>query len=630
MKYLITFLLVSFLATLCHAQAPVQGSSQEVRMAPASTTLDSNTLPAMTNKAFNTDSDSVDFEEGLLHWKGRTFNLGNNRVMRARFERYLSSPDANENELAYSQVLKEIEQRLSLINENNEAKTSEKANTELFEAWKLLFKAGEFPVDNGSSLIIANLVNNAWRVRNEGKTAAVYNDELKRQVTNLQNRVLQGAFWDESKAKRYVEDTKDGKTPAPPVSPNRVTQAVYDTEQLAEVKASIAALNTQTASTGIQLKLQFQSQILQFLLQRRYQHTIMGAAFYGHLFKGSQQGLVVGEKQLAEFLPDSNMKPTVNLLEFMAREAIRDVGIGMDTVRNTYANGDLYASLERLQETYFLGEYMPNVVQFSSEKKMNLLTLFRQTRELQKLMDFKDYNGAESVVQDVQKRASDFQASPIITIINTAKRSSNLAVLKAKQAIGIGQFDKAEQAIMEATKLWPLNPEIMQFSEKLATQSDMSNQGSRIFDEYFASGDYRKIFDKRSEFAAAVMKDPLRSAQLKDAVDKISQVEFLLAQIREALTQNNPYFAWEMILQAESVYPNDLELQRSKADVSVRASKYAQLLADAERAYTQGNQPLALLRYLDAKQIYPASKTSRIGLEKSAQALLKNATESRL
>lgn len=607
------------------AQAPVSGNSQEVRMAPASTSLESNTLPGMTDRVFNTDSDSVDFEEGVLHWKGRTFNLGNNRVMRARFERYLASPQMDAQQAEYVQILKDIERRLSLIDTNNEVKTGPETEKEIFEAWKLLFRAGEFPVDNGSSLIVANLVNNAWRVRNEGRNSRIYEEELKTQKQRLQDKVLQDAFWQESKVKQAQENARTGEAP---VIVEGITQGVYDTEQLFEVKTRIAALNTQTAGNAVQLKLQFQSQMLQFLLQRRYQHAIMASAFYGHIFKGSHQGLEVGEQQLAEFLPDSNMKPTVNLLEFMAREAMRDVEIGMDTVRNTYDNGELYAALERLQETYFLGEYMPNVVQFESEKKQALLDLFRSTRDLQKLMDFKDYGEAEKLVQSIQQRAKDFPASAIITVINTAKRASNLSVLKARQAIALSQFDKVEQSIQEAAQYWPLNPEIMQFSESLAMQSDMSNQGAKLFDELFQTGNFRRIFDRRSEFAAALMSDTLRSAQLKQVVDKISQVEFLLAQVKESLAQDNPYFAWETILQAEAIYPDDLPLQRLKADVSVRASRYAQVVSEAERALEDQAYPLALMRYLDAKNIYPASRASRLGLEKAAEALLAKRAES--
>ena len=40
-------------------------------------------------------------------------------------------------------------------------------------------------------------------------------------------------------------------------------------------KKRIQALETQNASTGIQAKLQFQTQIVAFMLQRRFRHAMM-------------------------------------------------------------------------------------------------------------------------------------------------------------------------------------------------------------------------------------------------------------------------------------------------------------------------------------------------------------------
>lgn len=604
------------------AQAPMNGggvSQQEMRMGAASTTLDSNTLPLMTDKAFDTDSDSVDFEEGVLHWKGRTFNLGNNAVMRARFERYLASPGLTEGEQEYLKVMEEIEDRLLLV-QNGELRSSDDVEKNMFEAWRLLFTAAEFEQDSGNSLLIASLVNNSWRVRSEGRYANFYESELNDQRNRLRDKIVADSFFKEKKYERAQDEARQGEQAN--LYPDAVTQGRFHEEDLLRVMQRIEQLNVQTAANAIEMKLQFQSQILSFLLQRRYRHTLIASAYYKHLFKGSHQGLEIGEAQLAEFLPDSNMSPTVDLLEFVAREAMRDVEIGMQTVESTYNNGELYAALKRIQETYFLGEYMPGVVQFDQSKKKQLLNLFHLTRDLQKVMDFKDYEEAESIIDQIRQYASDFPATSIITLINTAKRASNMQVLRARQAVATEDFERAEQAITKATEFWPLNPKVLEYSTTLADQADLSNQGMKIFDELYNDGDYRKIFDRKAEFGAALMKDPARSERLKEVIDTIGKIDISLAQARELLAQENPYFAWEVIRKAEAIYPDDLDLQRVKAEVSVQASTYAQTLSQAELELEDGRNPLALLYYLKVQKMYPASQAARLGIEKASESLM--------
>ena len=52
--------------------------------------FESSTFERTADKIFDTDKDSFDFENGSLNWKGKTFNVGDSRMVRARFERYLA------------------------------------------------------------------------------------------------------------------------------------------------------------------------------------------------------------------------------------------------------------------------------------------------------------------------------------------------------------------------------------------------------------------------------------------------------------------------------------------------------------------------------------------------------------
>ena len=65
------------------------------------------------DRLFDVNSDSVDMENGSMQWKGKTFNLGNSRAMRMRFERYLASPAAGGDMTKYIATLTQIEKILA-------------------------------------------------------------------------------------------------------------------------------------------------------------------------------------------------------------------------------------------------------------------------------------------------------------------------------------------------------------------------------------------------------------------------------------------------------------------------------------------------------------------------------------
>ena len=122
----------------------------------------SSTAEGGADRLFDVNSDSVDMENGSMQWKGKTFNLGNSRAMRMRFERYLSAPAAGGDMLKYQQLLQRIERLLSpgSINASNYI-----ANQQ--EAFNLLFQAAEFEVDGNNSLTIATQVQKIWNMRAE-------------------------------------------------------------------------------------------------------------------------------------------------------------------------------------------------------------------------------------------------------------------------------------------------------------------------------------------------------------------------------------------------------------------------------------------------------------------------------
>ncbi len=614
--------------------------------------LESDTLLKIIDKAFDTDSDAFNPEDGTLNWKGHTYSLGQMRAFRARFERYLSQPESIDHDV-YRAILNEIFSLLS-------TRGGEAAGDNTRKAWQLLYRASEYEADGGASLAVANQVFNAWRIRDERDALAVTQGELdrlrRRQQADLSfsgdtmaregttaaaDAVSSGAATLPGVVAPEINVGNTGpgaaaggrsdSAPAPRSAPagasgGSSTQGpvsqLFRARDLSETEAKIKASEAGAALTGVQAKLQFQTTLVNLFLQRRFQHCLVAASFYRYIFKGTAQSLEVGRKEIQSFLPSTDLALTVETLEFLAREAINDTESAMQAVRANYADGRLVGALERLQETFFLGEYLPPVAQFEREKKQTLLKLYQQVDTARKLADLKDYDAVERLVGEIGVQARDFRDSEVLSALRAAQRMSTLALYAAQQAAAAGDFLRAQEGVARAASLWPLNPAIKTYTENMADQVDLGSQAAQLFDDAMKRGDLRRVYDQRSELAIALLSDAVRGPRLKETIEKLSRVEIFLAQAQELLAQNNAFAAWEALDAATRLVPNDVQVNQRRGELAPRVASFVGRL-DAARRHEEADRPAAALtQYLAAQGLFPASSLARQGIERASARLL--------
>ncbi len=78
-----------------------------------------------------------DPQSGNVTWQGKTFGMGESKVLLARFERYLVTPEANgAADIAYNQTLDDISDTLK-------GRKGGSVEQRLAEAWRLLYKAAD-------------------------------------------------------------------------------------------------------------------------------------------------------------------------------------------------------------------------------------------------------------------------------------------------------------------------------------------------------------------------------------------------------------------------------------------------------------------------------------------------------
>lgn len=600
------------LTVLGFAQAPPPAP------APGGTSGDykSSTLEGGADRLFNVNSDSVDLENGTMQWKGTTMNLGNTRSVRARFERYLAAPTDNGDMKRYVAILDQIQLLLSpqTLTRDNYYRNQQ-------EAFNLLFKAAEFEFDGQGCLTIASQVQKAWRMSSEYKNIEVTLNQLeilrKTQESVIINRAdrIEEANAERSESKgKMVSKGSTG-----------TTELGFKVKDEARTQAQMLAQGTKMTAIGLKAKIEFQSQMVAFLMARRYRHALVTSAFYRVVFNASNQDVVVGAKEVKEFFPVSDFVPTLESIDLLSREAIKDVSKGMQTVDDLMKQEELYGAFERLQETFFLGEFEPPVMLYPQEKKRQMLALWKDLRELQRLGDERDLASVEAYVNKVRGQARDFPGAPVISKVNNAMNASNMSLLSAKAAALAGDTAKAEAALERATKIWPQNPGVKEFANQVVSRQDTLAQKVPEFDRLMAESKWREIFNKKLEYALALAQDKERSDKLRKVVQRVGELDANIQKASMLAAQNNPYLAWDVIVEAYKTESDDLVLAKTRSDIAPLVAGYAQLIGRAEKLEKEGAEAAALAAWLAAQDLNPASPACGAAVKRLARSVAESA-----
>ncbi len=576
----------------------------------------SSTAEGGADRLFNVNSDSVDLENGTMQWKGSTMNLGNSRSVRARFERYLAAPTDNGDMKRYVAILAQIQLLLSL-----QTLTRDTYFRNQQEAFNLLFKAAEFEFDGQGCLTIATQVQKAWRMNSEYKNIEVTLNQLeilrKTQESVIVNRADRIEEANAERAQSKGKMVSKGST--------GTTELGFKVKDEARTQAQMLAQGTKLSAIGVKAKVEFQSQMVAFLMARRYRHALITSAFYRVVFNASNQEVVVGAKEVKEFFPVSDFVPTLESIDLLSREAIKDVGKGMQTVDDLMKQEELYGAFERLQETFFLGEFEPPVMLYPQEKKRQMLALWKDLRELQRLGDERDLASVEAYVNKVRGQARDFPGAPVLSKVNNAMNASNMSLLAAKAAALAGDTAKAEAALERATKIWPQNPGVKEFANQVVSRQDTLAQKIPEFDRLMAESKWREIFNKKLEYALALAQDKERSEKLRKVVQRVGELDANIQKASMLAAQNNPYLAWDVIVEAYKTDSDDLVLAKTRSDIAPLVAGYAQLIGRAEKLEKEGAEAAALAAWLSAQDLNPASPACGAAVKRLARSVAESA-----
>jgi len=610
------------------AQAPA--SAPAPSQAPPQTVVKQPAQPHDTSKSMNVSNflggDVPVYNPGseMFEWDGRKWNITDQRIFRARFEKYLNAPaDTTESDLAYQKQLDRIYDMLEPRN-----------GTDINDAWDELRIAAEFPQDAKLSDSLADAIYSVWLSKRERGRLATAKRSMEKELDDaywnarIRNRSTSIADMQKLKQASGGGGRRGGGSRAVETQIAKEMELERDLrvgqsmKKITEIEATIKADMVKSQASELQAKIEFQTLVVQFFLQRRFQHVVIASRFYRKLFGDGDTQLKLQGEMKKLFHDSSGLPPTLSILDSLANEAMRDVREGVAAYEFLLEKNELSSASQRLAEAFIIGEYMPEVRTLSREKKRRSLKFVQTTNQLVSALEVKDYSRAERLVKELEEDAKDFDNSKPMAAIETAKQVSALHLAKARNAAASGDKETLEIELRAATEIWPRNPDLAKVSTNIFDASDVQQQALSDLERLLSQKNYRQIFDDQVKYIAATALFPERQEELRKVLTQMQMVETAIIQANEIAKRGDPYGAWESIEQAYQEFPGDIKLSQLRADLTTQAADFVRSLSNGQKMEEKGQLGSSLAWFLRAQQIYPASEYARDGIERVVNEIM--------
>jgi hypothetical protein len=557
---------------------------------------------AQTSTFLGRDVPAFDPGSEILSWDGRNWNVNNNRLFQARFEKYLNAPEeTSENDRRYQALVSEVLMRLA-------PGYAKKENVDY--AFGLLFQASNYDGDARLCAALADAVYTVWLSQRQQARLASANEALRHARHSAYFKLATsntGGSLESTSTTSNTQKTAAGTATTTEVVKSAAQQGRAAIE-LAELEAAIKANEAKRALSEIQAKVEFQALMVQFFLQRRYQHVLMASRFYRAIFADGDSKLNLGKEATELFARSTGQPPTVSVLDSMANEAVRDVREGVRAFDFLLTKDELESATKRLAEAFTVGEYMPEVRTLARDKKRRVVAFSQKSFQLISALDVKDYTLAESLVKELATIAKDFDASKPTAAIETARQLASFQIAKARNAAIGGDRATLEAALTAATEAWPRNPELTEVAKLIFSQGDVQQKAVIDFDQLLGQKNYRQIYTDSARFIAALATFPERQKQLQEVLEHMKSIETALMRADEMARQSNYAGAWESVEKAFAQFPDDTRLNQQRATLTTQAADFVRTVRTAQDLEKQDQVGSSLAWYLKAQKLYPQSE----------------------
>jgi len=550
---------------------------------------------------------------------GVAIPLGDNRLLKARFEKYLSQPPESEAEtLSYRKTIKEILDTVSPFH---------KPSPNLYDAFKLLPRAATYPGDANICSTLAEAVYMAMLAKQDVASLKKLNETIEIEKVQIEHE----SDWNarHEKAPGVVAATpaggkNGGKQAAAAQAANPgagMTSLKYADalRRITEIEALKKINIVRTEAQTIATKAQYQVNMVQWFMQRRFEHVIMAARFYNQVWKDGDAALRIdkGSDVSKLFVQALGVSPTVSSLDSFSNEAVREADNYIKAFDLMLERGELHSASQRLMEAFAVGEYLGPVATLSLEKKLQVLTYTRDLNEVYGALQAHDFTRAKELSIKLKAAAKDFPSSKMDGAISGYSLASDLAIEEAKAHLLAHENDKASEKIAAAAEIWPNNPKLEEIRKLIGTGQPMVT-ARNDFDRLLSERNYREIAKRQYEFAPVIQGDAKREDAFKQIITNLTKIEAALGKASEFGKVGQNYAAWEQLAQLREEFPDDPKLGR---ELELLAPKVADFTKALDRAHQfESRSPkqtgTALAWYLKARGIYARSDLAEAGIKR--------------
>ena len=608
------------LAGLAHAQVYTPPPAAK----PAATPTD--TAPAAEKKQpaagpLGQEIPMLDPAAETITVGGVAIPLGDNRLLKARFEKYLSQPpESDEAAEKYRETIANILATISPFRSGG---------PDLYAAFTQLPGASAYPGDANLCGSLAESIYMAMLAKQDVNGLKKLNLSIEEEKKAI---ILEGdwkARHERDKELGNSSDVKDKKGKSPPATnPGAgVNSLKYaDTlRRIAEIEALKKANIVRTEAGTLRTKAQYQVSMIQWFVQRRYEHVLMAARFYNQIWKDGDATLRVDkDSDVSKLFSESvGVSPTVASLDSLSNEAIRETAKYIEAFDLMLSRGELHNASQRLMEAYALGEYLAPVATLSLDKKRRIAEYVRDLHELYGTLQAHDYTKTMDLAERLKSAAKDFPSSKVDSAIAAYTLASDLAIEEAKGHLLAKEGDKAAAKIKAAAEIWPTNPKLKEF------RNLVSNSGGLIlirndFDRLLSEGNFREVARRQYEIAPAIQGDPSREDAFKQIMTNLTKIETALGKASEFSKMGQNYAAWEQLAKLREDFPDDPKLGRELELLAPKVADFTRALDKARQFENRTPKQIgsALSWYLKARSIYPQSDLADVGTKRLTDEIL--------
>ena len=613
------------LAGLANAQVytqPPAGKPAETQ-APANDTV-SKPAAADTKNPLGQEIPLLDPSAETITVGGVAIPLGDNRLLRARFDKFLSQPPESSDEATrYRRTIAEILNTISPLRDEK---------PDLYAAFKLLPTASSYDGDANLCASLAESIYMAMLAKQDINGLTKLNASIEEEKTAI---ISEGDWSARNDRDQSLGDTKPaaagakGAKKAQPATQegtgSNSLRYANTLRRIAEIEALKKANIVRTEAQTLRTKAQYQVSMVQWFVQRRYEHVLMAARFYNQIWKDGDATLRVDkDSDVSKLFSESvGVSPTVASLDSLSNEAIREAGKYIEAFDLMLSRNELHNASQRLMEAYALGEYLAPVATLSLEKKRRIAEYVRDLHELYGTLQAHDYTKTMELAERLKSAAKDFPSSKVDSAIAAYTLASDLAIEEAKGHLLAKESDKAAEKIKAAAEIWPTNPKLKEF------RNLVSNSGGLImirndFDRLLGEGNFREVARRQYEIAPAIQGDPTREDAFKQIMTNLTKIETALGKASEFSKMGQDYAAWEQLAKLREDFPDDPKLGRELELLAPKVADFTRALDKARQFESRTPKQIgsALSWYLKARSIYPQSNLADAGTKRLTDEIL--------